>query len=240
MTHRIEASLSALQQRLAYTFRDPGLLLLAVTHPSYINEHPEVGESNQRLEFLGDAVLQLLLTETLFQKFPGDREGLLSQRRAALSKGVFLAQLGQQIGLADCLRLSASEEQTGGRSRPSALEDAFESLVGALYLDSNYETVKQVVLRLYGPMDEHLAVSQGTDNPKGRLQELVQPVHGNHALHYEVIATLGEEHAREYEVEAFLNDRSLGRGRGKSKKVAEEEAARAALVVLKAGETPTK
>lgn len=239
MTHRTEASLAALQQRLAYSFRDPELLLRAVTHPSYVNEHPEAGESNQRLEFLGDAVLQLLLTETLFQLYPRDREGVLSQRRAALSKGAFLSQLGRQIGLAECLRLSTSEEQTGGRDRASSLEDAFESLVGALYLDSNYDTVRQVVLQLYGPMENRLGSSLDSDNPKGHLQELVQPVHGNHALHYEVVATLGEDHAREYEVEVLLNERPLGRGRGKSKKAAEEQAARVALALLKA-ESPSQ
>jgi ribonuclease-3 len=222
-------SLSALQQRLGYTFREPDHLLRAVTHPSYVNEHPTEGESNQRLEFLGDAVLQLVLTEALFQRFPQDREGTLSQRRATLSKGTFLATLAEKISLAECLRLSISEEQTGGRKRASALEDAFEALLGAVYLDSDYATARQVVLALYGPLEDLLALSEGAENPKGRLQEVVQPVLGNHAIRYEVVNVTGEEHDREYEIEVFLQSEALGAGRGKSKKTAEEEAARKAL-----------
>ncbi|MFT3780800.1 MAG: ribonuclease III [Nibricoccus sp.] len=225
--------LKKLQQRIGYTFRDESLLLRAVTHPSYVNEHPEAGENNQRLEFLGDAVLQLVLTEALYVHFPIAREGALSKNRAALSKGVFLAALAEQIGIPACLRLSNSEEQTGGRTRASALEDAFESLVGALYLDADYATTRRVLLTLYGSLEGHLAGTQSTDNPKGQLQELVQPQHGNHAIRYDVIAVHGEDHAREYEIEVFLNEESLGSGRGKSKKIAEEAAARIALKKLK-------
>jgi ribonuclease-3 len=226
-----------LQQRLAYTFRDPLLLLRSVTHPSYLHEHPEETENNQRLEFLGDAVLQLVVTEELFIRYPTDREGALSKNRSALSKGVFLSQLARQIGLAACLRLSTSEEQTGGRDRSSALEDALESLVGAIYLDSDLATTRRVVLGLYGSFSEYLAVTQPTENPKGRLQELVQPLHGNHAIRYEVLATQGEDHNREYDIQVFLNNEPLGTGHGKSKKIAEEEAARAALERLKAAAT---
>jgi len=222
-----------LQRRLAYVFRDPQLLVRAVTHPSYLHEHPEETENNQRLEFLGDAVLQLVVTEELFIRYPTDREGALSKNRSALSKGVFLSQLARQLGLAACLRLSTSEEQTGGRDRSAALEDAFESLVGAIYLDSDLATTRRVVLALYGSFSEYLAVTQPTKNPKGRLQELVQPLHGNHAIRYEVIATQGEDHNREYDVQVFLNNEPLGIGSGKSKKTAEEAAARIALGKLK-------
>ena len=225
-------ALSALQQRLAYTFRDPQLLVHAVTHPSYLHDHPEETESNQRLEFLGDAVLQLVLTEALFNQFPADREGALSKNRAALTKGLFLTELAQQLGLASCLRVSASEEQTGGRDRPAALEDAYEALVGAVYLDSDYATARRVVLALYGSFETRIAALQPTENPKGRLQELVQPMHGNHAIRYEVVAIHGEDHAREFEIQVFFNDQPLGIGRGKSKKTAEEAAARIALEKL--------
>jgi ribonuclease-3 len=225
-----------LQQRLAYTFRDPQLLVHAVTHPSYLHEHPEETESNQRLEFLGDAVLQLVVTEELFRQYPSDREGALSKNRSALSKGAFLCELARQLGLAACLRLSVSEEQTGGRDRAVALGDAFESLVGAIYLDSDLSTTRRVLLALYGSFADHLAAMQPSENPKGRLQELVQPVHGNHAIRYEVFATHGEDHNREYEVQIFFNNEPLGIGRGKSKKTAEEAAARIALEKLKSEE----
>jgi ribonuclease-3 len=228
------STLSALQARLAYSFRDSSKLEEAVTHPSYLQHHPDVKESNQRLEFLGDAVLQLIVTETLFGLFPTEREGQLSKHRASLSKGVFLARLAREIGLADSLRLGASEESSGGRTRDAALEDAFEALVGAIYLDSDFPTARRVVLDLYGPLTERLAGSQDIDNPKGRLQELVQPDYGNEALRYEVTATEGLDHAREYEVAVLLNDRVVGTGRGTSKKLAEEAAARVALETLKA------
>jgi len=217
-----------LQARLGHTFRDAALLERALTHTSFVPEHPGA-ESNQRLEFLGDAVLQLVLTEALFQLFPADREGPLSRRRATLANGLFLAQLARDVGVDACLRLGGSEETTGGRGRVSALGDALEAVLGAVYLDSDLETTRRVVLALYGDLAARLAVVGDDDNPKGRLQELIQPTHGNDALRYEVIATEGADHARAYEVVVRLLDQPLGRGRGTSKKLAEEAAAREAL-----------
>ena len=221
---------SQLETRLDHVFRDRSLLARALTHPSLLPERPDLAESNQRLEFLGDAVLQLVLTESLFTLFPDAREGLLSRRRAALANGTFLAQLAREIGLDLALRLGASEEATGGRTRAAALEDAFEALVGAVHLDSDFAEVRRVVLRIYGPLDGRLAIVENLENPKGRLQEFMQPLHGNNAVRYEVVRTEGEDHARNYEVAVFLLDRQLGRGRGSSKKLAEEAAARAALM----------
>jgi ribonuclease-3 len=227
------APLDALQTRIDFAFRDGSLLERAVTHPSLLQDRPDLVESNQRLEFLGDAVLQLILTEALFELFPGDREGLLSKRRAALANGTCLARLAKDIGLDLALRLAASEESTGGRDRASALEDAFEALVGAIYLDAGLDRTRRVVLGLYGHLPERLAAVEDIENPKGRLQELVQPTHGNSALRYEVTGVQGEDHARTYEVAVFLRDRPLGMGRGPSKKAAEEEAARVALVTMR-------
>jgi ribonuclease-3 len=226
--------LPQLEQRIDHAFRDRTLLERAVTHPSLLQDQPQLTESNQRLEFLGDAVLQLVLTEALFALFPADREGLLSKRRAALANGTFLARLAREIGLDVALRLGASEEATGGRSRAAASEDAFEALIGAVYLDAGLEAARRCVLNIYGELPARLAIVEGVENPKGRLQELVQPVHGNNALRYEIVHIIGEDHAREYEVAVFLQDRSLGQGRGSSKKSAEEAAARAALAILRA------
>ncbi len=226
-------ALAQLETRIDHVFRDRALLERAVTHPSLLAEQPDLVESNQRLEFLGDAVLQLVLTEALFALFPGDREGLLSKRRAALANGAFLARLAREIGLEAALRLGASEESTGGRSRAAALEDALEALIGALYLDSDLATARRVVLGLYGYLPARLEGVEDVDNPKGRLQELVQPLHGNNALRYEVLRIEGEDHARAYEVAVRLLDRTLGEGRGSSKKSAEEAAARAALVKMR-------
>ncbi len=223
---------SALQERLAYAFRDPALLELALTHSSRLQDEPGAAQSNQRLEFLGDAVLQLVITHSLYLLFPGEREGGLSQRRAALTKGSFLAGLAREFGLDACLRLGASEEAAGGRDKASALEDAFAALVGASYLGSDLPTARRVVLSWYGDLAARLAAGGDNENPKGRLQELVQPVHGNQALRYDVVGTSGADHAREYEVAVHLNGRRLGAGRGSSKKLAEEAAATAALAVL--------
>ena len=225
--------LTQLQSRLGHVFHDRGLLERAVTHLSYLQDHPGTRESNQRLEFLGDAVLQILLAEELYRLFPDDREGLLSKRRALLVNGTMLAALAREIGLDLCLRLGASEESTGGRHRTSSLGDAFEAVVGAVYLDSGFERTREMVRGIYGDLPARLAPMEKDDNPKGRLQELVQPEHGNNALRYEVVATAGEDHAREYDVMVYLLDRPLGAGRGPSKKLAEEAAAREALETLR-------
>jgi ribonuclease-3 len=230
--HTEKSPQEALMARIGHDFNDSALLERALTHPSYLPEHPEAAENNQRLEFLGDAVLQLVLTESLFDLYPGEREGGLSKRRAALTNGAFLAELAREVGLDSCLRLGTSEEATGGRARASALEDAFEALVGALYVDGGLPAARRAVAALYGNLADRLASVSEVDNPKGRLQELLQPVHGNQALRYEVVATEGADHARAYEVAVFVLDRELGRGRGPSKKIAEEAAARAALAVL--------
>jgi ribonuclease-3 len=228
----MSAELDNLQKRIGYSFRKSSWLEQAFTHTSYLPEHPEVSDSNQRLEFLGDAVLQLVVTEALFELFPSEREGVLSKRRASLTKGVFLVELARELGLDACLRLGTSEEATGGRQRASALEDAFEALVGAVYLDGGLSASRGVLLKLYGNLQARIGVTEHEENPKGRLQEWVQPHHGNHALRYDVTAVEGEDHARAYEVEVFLHDRPLGRGRGSSKKIAEEAAARSALSAL--------
>ncbi len=225
--------LKSLETRLGYRFRSQALLHEALTHPSYLQDRPKAGPHNQRLEFLGDSVLQFILTEALFGEFTTEREGVLSRRRAVLSKGGFLTQMARDLGLDAALRLSKSEEDTGGRTRASTLEDAFEALVGALYLDSDLATTRERVLAWYGPLADRLASSEDAENPKGRLQELIQPEHGNTALRYEVVSTNGPRHAREYEIAVFLNDRQLGTGTGPSKKVAEEVAAQAALTTLR-------
>jgi ribonuclease-3 len=222
-----------LQQRIGHTFRDAALLRCALTHVSYASEHPAEGESNQRLEFLGDAVLHLVIGEALFELYPGEREGPLSRRRALLVNRAFLARLAREIRLERGLRLGASEESADGRNRTSTLGDGFEALVGAVYREIGFEATRRLVLALYGPLPARLAAFEDSENPKGRLQELVQPRHGNHAIRYEVVGTTGEDHARAYEVAVFVLFRECGRGTGTSKKLAEEAAARAALAGLR-------
>ena len=229
MSDTFDQTLAALQARLGHVFRDPALLVCALTHPSYTSDQPDSPPHNQRLELLGDAVLQLILTDALYHRFPDEREGPLSKSRSTLSRGGFLARLARELDLGAVLRVGASEKQTGGNDRDSNLEDAFEALVGALYLDAGLDQARRVVLSVYGPLDARLKTDLPDDNPKGRLQELVQPLHGNQALRYDTVHISGDDHAREYESTVHLLDAPLGAGRGSSKKTAEESAARAAL-----------
>lgn len=239
MSHTVQ--LAALQKRLGYAFRNPALLGEALRHASYLQDRPESGAHNQRLEFLGDSVLHFILTDALFRQFTEEREGVLSRRRAGLTKGEFLSQLARDLGVDAAVQLGQSEEDAGGRGRASILEDALEAIIGAIYLDSDFATTQGVVSKWYGSIPERLALTEGKENPKGQLQEMVQPEHGNGALRYEVVAATGPKHAREYEVSVSLNDKFLGSGKGSSKKTAEEEAARVALVALRnSGPAATK
>jgi len=225
----MSASPTPPEVRLGHIFRDRTLLDQALTHPS-LRQEPVPPATNQRLEFLGDAVLQLVLTEALFQAFPGEREGELSRLRATLANGTCLAGLAREAGVDTVLRLSASEEAGGGRARPAALADALEALLGAVFLEAGIEGARRAVHALYGPLGPRLAADEA-DNPKGRLQERIQPVHGNDALRYALVATEGADHARTFTVTVYLRDQPLGTGRGSSKQAAEKAAAQAALAV---------
>lgn len=232
-----EQALELLQERLTHRFRNRELLERALTHPSLLQDHPEITESNQRLEFLGDAVLQFVLTQELFARFPDEREGQLSKRRSVLTRGTFLSGLARRIGIPGALRLGMSEETTGGREKAAALEDAFEALMGALYLDSDAATARTIILSLFGDLGASMPSAEADsyaahENPKGLLQERIQPQHGNGALHYEILAVTGEDHNRQYEVAVLLRGERLGSGTGSSKKTAETAAARVALAEL--------
>lgn len=220
-----------IEQRLGYRFRDRTLLQRALTHPSWQVEPSEPPVHNQRLEFLGDAVLNFAIADELFRTRLEEREGKLTQRRAALIRGPMLAALAIELGLDRGLRVGRSEEATG-RTKSSALEDAFEAVIGAIYLDSDLTTARAAILRVYGDLAMRADRSPAEENPKGTLQERVQPKHGNHALRYELLGVDGADHARTYEVAVWLHERRLGVGRGTSKQAAEAEAARVALARL--------
>jgi ribonuclease-3 len=169
----------------------------------------------------------------LFQSAPEAREGVLSRRRSALTKGESLTTLGRTLGLDQALVLSPAEEQSGGRHRPSAIEDALEALIGAIYLDGGIDAARAQLTRWYGAIAAQMAVVESGDNPKGRLQELVQPSHGNAALSYKVTKIEGQPHERRFDVHLFFRERLIGTGTGSSKKEAEENAAREALAQWK-------
>ncbi len=220
--------LDALQFRLGHTFREPALLLQALTHPGYTNEHPDEGDHYQRLEFLGDAIIQFVVTSALFQLRPTEREGELSRLRVALTNGVFLGGLARELDIPAHLRLCAAEQKTGGS--PTVAGDAYEAVVGSIFLDAGLPAAQDFIHRSYGALETRLASLKIEEaNPKGRLQERVQPVHGTGALRYETVHSGGADHAKEYTSNVFLADRLLGTGTGTSKKLAEEAAARAAL-----------
>ncbi|MDX1950959.1 MAG: ribonuclease III [Verrucomicrobiota bacterium] len=226
------ADLELLQRRLGYHFKDPGLLRLALTHPSVAHESLGPVQHNQRLEFLGDAVLQLALTKELFSKFSNFGEGPLTKARAQLVNAKSLAIQASSLNLGDYLVVSRGEELSGGRSRPSALADAFEALIGAIFLDSNYEVAQQIVLRLYKNILGELKVIPTLDNPKGELQELLQSQSPESPV-YRLESTTGPDHDRIFECTVHYGGRELGRGTGKNKKEAESKAAFVALSRLR-------
>jgi ribonuclease III len=226
------SDLAELQHRLGYQFRDENLLRLALTHPSVAHEAGTATAHNQRLEFLGDSVLSLILSQRLYDQFPAADEGSLTKSRAKLVNTASLARQARRLDLGACLILSRGEENTGGRQRTSALADAFEAVLGAIFLDGGWEAARDFILR--GQVtDFHLtSAPAGIENPKGELQELLQSKSPN-APQYQLISASGADHDREFECAVRHDDVELARGRGKSKKAAESEAALAALKTLR-------
>jgi len=227
------ADYDELQTRLGYTFRDVALLRLALTHPSVAHELGSHVQTNQRLEFLGDAVLQLVLTRELYDHFPEFGEGPLTKARARLVNRRSLAERARSLGLGEHLTLSRGEEMHGGRDRPSALADAFEAVLGAVLLDGSFDAAREFIRREFQTAVAGLEVASMLDNPKGELQEFLQAV-SPEAPRYELISSTGPDHDREFECTVHHGGKELARGTGKSKKAAESDAALAALSKLKA------
>ena len=226
------SDLSALQTRIGYTFKNEELLRLALTHPSIAHAAGSPIQTNQRLEFLGDAVLQLILTHALYDKFPDFGEGPLTKGRATLVNRRMLAQHGRAMGLDVQILLSHGEERAGGRHRPSAMADAYEALVGAIFLDGGLEPVRAFVLTEFAAYLTDLASLPAIDNPKGELQEMLQSI-SNEAPQYQLVNTSGPDHDRMFECCVTHAGVELGRGTGKSKKDAETAAALAAYQKFK-------
>jgi len=229
------SDLAPFQARLGYTFRDENLLRLALTHPSVAHEQGLPVAHNQRLEFLGDAVLQLVLTRELYEKFPAFDEGPLTKARAKLVNRRTLAVRGRELGLGAQLILSRGEELHAGRERPSALADAYEALVGSIFLDGGFDVASEFILREFGAAFGGLSVIPILENPKGELQEFLQ-ARSSEPPQYHVVSSSGPDHDRLFECTVHHGGVELARGQGKSKKAAESEAALAALKKLR--ETP--
>ncbi|MBI3141077.1 MAG: ribonuclease III [Rhodocyclales bacterium] len=215
----------AIERALGYTFESRERLQQALTHRSYGAPH------NERLEFLGDSVLNCVIAQTLFERFGGVREGDLSRLRANLVRQETLAELAQGLHLGDHLRLGEGELKSGGFRRPSILADALEAVFGAVFLDGGFEQAREVVLRLYEPQWANLDPRSGKD-PKTALQELLQGRRLALPL-YRLLATRGEAHAQEFEVECRIAELGIHTtGCGASRRAAEQEAARRALEAL--------
>jgi len=223
---------ATLHSRLGYGFQDPSRLRLALTHPSVAHEQGAPVQHNQRLEFLGDAVLQLVVTRELYEKFPDFNEGPLTKARAKLVNRRTLALHGRGLSLGEHLILSRGEELHGGRDRPSALADTFEAVVGAIFLDGGFESAREFILREFGSAFGALSVLPILENPKGELQEFFQ-ARSSEAPKYTVVSSSGPDHDRLFECTVHHAGVELARGVGKSKKAAESEAALAALKNLR-------
>tara|TARA_B100001123_G_C14919703_1_gene871244 strand:+ start:70 stop:771 length:702 start_codon:yes stop_codon:yes gene_type:complete len=217
-----------LQKRIGYTFGDAELLEVSLTHPSISNEDKQLRENNQRMEFLGDAVLGLVLADELYECYPEEREGFLGQSRSSLVRGKSLAKIARKLRIQEAILFSTAEERSGGRKKDSNLEDALESLVGAIFLDSDYPTVKRIILKWLGNYQRNLEKRVATDNPKGNLQEAVQAT-GEHGIEYEILQAKGPDHLKKFKVAVYINGKRSGIGTGNSKKKAEEMAAEKAL-----------
>lgn len=217
---------SGLNERLGLSFSNFSLLTAALTHRSYANEHLDGTEDNERLEYLGDAVLDFIVAEWSYRHFPEQPEGILTKIRAYLVQNDRLANFAREIDLGRALRFGRGEKSTGGSRRDSVLGSAFEALLGAIFLDSNYEKARNFVLPFIEPSKE--TVLDEINDPKSEYQEKVQAEKLG-KLVYRVVSTSGPDHAKTYEVEVEINGVVMGRGSGTSKANAEREAAKDAL-----------
>jgi ribonuclease-3 len=221
--------LGTLQTRINHVFKNLDLLVEALTHRSYLNEHREyAGSHNERLEFLGDAVLELAVTDFLFQKFPAKTEGELTSYRAALVNTVSLAATAQALDMSGYLLLSKGEAKDTGRARDVILADAFEAIIGAIYLDAGYEAAEAfITANLCSKIDAVIA-SRSYQDAKSRFQEVAQEKKGI-TPSYETVSEVGPDHAKVFTVGVFIGSEEIARGDGVSKQEAEQAAARAGL-----------
>ena len=229
MNEKQDDTLAGLEARIKYRFVNPELLQEALTHRTYVNEAG--GKDNQRLEFFGDAVLDFILSDLLLQRFPDSREGELTKMRAALVDEVGLARLAGELELGASLRLGRGEEKGGGRQKRSLLADAFEALLAAVYLDGGIDPVRRVVQGLFEPLLCCPEILCGRD-AKTALQELARLERGE-LPSYELKEATGPDHDRRFTVDIYLGSELMGEGVGRTKKEAEQDAARAAMRLLK-------
>ena len=222
--------MKALEERLGYTFQDKELLYHALTHSSYANEHRGAGlTSNERLEFLGDSVLGMVVADYLYHVHPDTPEGELTRTRAALVREGSLHEAALTLDLGSYLRLGRGEDAGGGRKRPSLLADAMEAVLAAIYLDGGIEPTRNLIKKLILDRESEKTVKRG--DYKTALQELVQRTPGS-VITYQLVNESGPDHCRIFEMEVSVGGKPVGRGEGHTKKEAEQQAARMAIETL--------
>ncbi|QCT93720.1 ribonuclease III [Caminibacter mediatlanticus TB-2] len=216
-----------LQKSLGYQFKDEKLITEALTHRSYSKEF-----NNERLEYLGDAVLDLIVGEYLYNLFPKAEEGILSKLRAALVNEESFDKLAKRLNLGKYLFLSPAEENNKGREKPSILSSAFEALIGALYLESGFDKAKEIALKLLKEEYPKITPEELLKDYKTTLQEITQ-AHFGVVPEYRLLSATGPDHKKEFEIGVFINDREYARAKGRSKKAAQQEGARLTIEKLK-------
>ena len=216
-----------LEEKIAYTFKDTQLIIEALTHKS--DKKPY---NNERLEFLGDAVLDLIVGEYLFTKFPHSDEGILSKIRASLVNEDGFTLLARKLDLGSYIYLSLAEENNNGRDKPSLLSNAFEAVIGAVYLEAGLGTAKEIAIKLLEICHPKIDLDTLSKDYKTALQELTQATHGV-TPQYEMLGSSGPDHRKEFEIAVILNGTTVAKAKGKSKKEAQQKAAKLALKELK-------
>jgi len=218
---------SQLEKRLNYSFKEKQLIIEALTHKSYKKPY-----NNERLEFLGDAVLDLIVGEYLFKKFPKSDEGILSKIRASLVNESGFTLLARNINLGSYIFLSLAEENNNGRDKPSLLSNAFEAIIGAIYLEAGLNTAKEISIGLLEACHPKIDLQSLSKDYKTALQELTQATHGV-TPNYEMLGSSGPDHKKEFEIAVILDNKTIASAKGKSKKDAQQKAAKIALEKLK-------
>ena len=223
-----KVDLARAESIIGYHFKDQSLLALALTHRSFTNNSESVNESNERMEFLGDSVLGLLIAEQLFADHPDWHEGELTKMKSLLVNETTLAEIGKDIGLNQHIYLSAEEDKSGGADRSSIVSDAMESVMAAVYLDGGIEAAKKFILKVVYSRKEIVSADSSQRNYKGELLELIQ-ASGKGMPRYDVVSETGPDHDKTFNIVVRLNGQDLGHGIGFSKKEAEQKAAAEAL-----------
>ncbi len=227
----LKQPLSKLEKQLHLKFNQPHLIANAFVHRSYLNESSDFNESNERLEYLGDAVLELTTSVYLFKKYPQYQEGMLTNLRAALVKTTTLAQLAKDLGLDQYLLMSKGEEDNGGRQNPSILADTTEALLGSIYLDQGLAAVQRILETYLFPKTEEIIKNLEYKDSKSLLQEIAQAKLKATPI-YQLISESGPDHDKEFVMQVIINNKKYAQGKGKSKQAAQEAAAKRTLEMI--------